>query len=205
MVKCAECGYLGVRRCNDQALVSPGPDQRRTGEAPKDPSVKIDAPPILETMPLCAIGVCPLDEEFADGQLITPSSARGPMKGANVAQKVMRDDRPKCESEKKFTPWIPGLSPKEHIDMNLLEIQASKQAIATRLTIISNLAAALIGGLIALLASRLSPSPQVIISPPQITVSPPQAVVVPSQPAASTPSPISQPALPHPSMPAKTP
>ena len=39
----------------------------------------------------------------------------------------MHKGRP-CDESKRFTPWIPGLSPKDHIDMDALQKQREWQA-----------------------------------------------------------------------------
>lgn len=101
MVKCADCGYLGVRHIENQTLVSPGEEQRRTGSPPtieQGGTIGGRTLPVLDTRPVCAVRAFPLDEE-----LLASVSAKD----------VMQKDRPCGRS----TPWIPGLTPKEHIDM----------------------------------------------------------------------------------------
>jgi len=131
-VRCADCGYLGVRRCNDRALVSPDTEQRRTGEAPAPPdletqSLMIDIP-ILETKPLCAMGAILLDEEFDDELGRSPPDALRQVSERNVAVLVTQKER-QCG---QFVKWMPALSPKEHLDMNVLERQREWQAKESR-------------------------------------------------------------------------
>ena len=77
---------------------------------------------ILDRIPLCAVGENRLPEECA------AMSANG---GEFTAiQKVFVKDR-EC---KQFTPWIPVLIPKEHIDMNLLEQPRDWQQVTSQRT-----------------------------------------------------------------------
>ncbi len=114
MVKCADCGYLAVRNKETHALVSPAREQRETGEAPPAPGA-VERP--IGTIPICAIGVCDLRRKVEEAR-------RG-----MVGKPVIRDgEAPKAVIQKdhdcqRSTKWIPALSPKEHIDMDLLEKQ----------------------------------------------------------------------------------
>ncbi len=91
--------------------------QRRTGNAPKG----ADGLPIVRTTPICAIGAESLHEEFHQNKLEGPSSNRvsnlEEVTGGEEARLVIQKERG-CE---KSTKWMPLLSLKEHIDMNLLE------------------------------------------------------------------------------------
>jgi hypothetical protein len=102
MVKCADCGYLGVREIESNRFVNPSTTQRRGGQPP--PNFNGNA--ITRTEPNCVLGACDLECELS-----------GP--GTAPAANVMSKER-LCEH---FTDVIPGLSPKEHIDMNVLKQQ----------------------------------------------------------------------------------
>ena len=119
MVKCADCGYLGVRHPGTHELVGPDERQRQTGE----PSSKADShlwsiamgePPIneivLDPAPVCARGAFNLWSEWK-GHVTNGKSALFP-----AAKEVMRKDR-KC---RRFVKTIPGLGPKERVNMDLL-------------------------------------------------------------------------------------
>jgi hypothetical protein len=133
MVKCADCGYLGMRHCKSQALVCPSAKHRSSGEPPVDESIRI-APinrafaVILDFMPVCAIGVSDLHDEFASRQGHVTDWSQEFNSSVSAAKKVMQKDRPECQE--RFTPWIPGLTPKEHIDMlatrEMLNAQATR-------------------------------------------------------------------------------
>lgn len=129
MVKCAECGYLGVRCFATQQLVSPSEDQRRTGR-PTESYVKQpmyvhnELHPdgvAVDMAPMCALGVHDLGKELHD-QIDGVRFWDWAPKAKNVIQK----DR-KCE---KFVQWKSGLTPKEHIDMlatqEMLDAQAAR-------------------------------------------------------------------------------
>jgi hypothetical protein len=81
----------------------------------------------LETIPICARGAYPIHEDFYKAKLIGPSVNRTTqnfrLTGKDEAAAVITKER-NCE---KFTELMPGLSPKEHIDMNLLEMQKARE------------------------------------------------------------------------------
>lgn len=133
MVKCAECGYLAVRSRNDQALVSPGDEQRTTGRSPEieKPAAPGSAEstiswlqstiPLLEVVPLCSLSIARLDEEF-DAEYKDRGS-QWSLEGTNAALAIVKKDR-QCD---RFIPWIRALSPKEHLDMDLFARQQAWQ------------------------------------------------------------------------------
>ncbi len=112
MVKCAECGFLGVRHPLTQTLIGPSEHQRQTG-VPTTDSIPIvgrmdeyaPGEAIPDTRPVCAIGAIQIGNEHCGGN---DNRVK-----CHSAQAVMQKDRTCGE----FTKWIPGLSPKEHIDM----------------------------------------------------------------------------------------
>jgi hypothetical protein len=57
-----------------------------------------------------------------------------------------------CDKNKKSTPWIPGLTPKEHIDMYLAQdnrwFHAKVTLVVAIITIIGTLAATIVGAYI---------------------------------------------------------
>jgi hypothetical protein len=123
MVKCAECGYLGVRHIGTQELVSPSADQRATGEPPGGPE-RIGPAGVLDVVPVCAVGAWDLPKEFtAHNRPANENTIVRHRASAAAAKTVMQEDR-RCP---QVTPWLPGLTPKEHIDKNLLEHQQAWQ------------------------------------------------------------------------------
>jgi hypothetical protein len=105
MAKCAECGYLAVRHLETQTLVGPGNHQRKTGQPPEGNGPRAN----LDITPVCAVGVPSLRADV--GESGVPHAA--------AAALAMNNDR-ECS---KFTPLIPVLTPKEHLDMAVLEWQ----------------------------------------------------------------------------------
>lgn len=157
-VKCADCGYLGVRNKDNQTIVSPGKDQRDTG---RNPIARDRGDRILDTVPVCGVGAWDLQAKTAEAREQLSSNASA---DANAAKEVMHEPRT-C---KRFTEWIQALvSPKEHIDMNLLEKQRKWQAGESRKTtwilVIGMLASAIVGAWI----SR----PATVQTPPTSTAS----------------------------------
>jgi hypothetical protein len=106
MVKCAACGYLGVRDMDNKMLVNPSAEQRRNGQPPSNSK----GGAATQAEPICALGICDLESELT-----------GP--GSAPAATVMSKDRICSPSTKN----IPALTPKEHIDMNVLERQQAFQ------------------------------------------------------------------------------
>ena len=114
--------------------MSPGDEQRTTGKYPEvekpktpgSPEAQIawlrSMSPLLETIPLCCLSAARLDQEF-DDQYKRPRHSQWSDEGRKAALAVIQNDRP-C---KRFTIWIRGLSPKEHLDMDLLDRQQAWQ------------------------------------------------------------------------------
>jgi len=111
MVKCAECGYLGVRHPHTYELVTPDERQRETG-IPTGIFTVGDKTTILGDMPICAVGACDLRKECEQTRKVASELGKVPCE-------VTHKDR-ECS---QFTDLIPGLTPKEHIEMNLLQEQ----------------------------------------------------------------------------------
>jgi len=179
---CAECGFLGVRHRETGELVGPGEEQRETGSPPEGRSIpgllaeKFSPPePItLDIAPVCAVGACDLRKEWQECQKVqklAPTAA---------AEKVIQQPR-KC---KRFTAGLPGLNPKEHINMNLLQRQQVWNTMITIgvaiVVVIGTLAAAIVGAYI----SKSS------ASPPTPAVSTQQPTSVPAPVSQPTPEPI---------------
>ena len=102
MVKCADCGFVAVRGVESQQLFGPLHEQRRSGHSPAN----FNGVAINHVAPICVVGAFDLEQEL-------------PQPGPAHAANLMAKER-ECL---KFTKWIPGLSPKEHIDMDLMERQ----------------------------------------------------------------------------------
>ena len=140
MVRCGDCGFLVVRSATDEReLVSPGAEQRQTGIAPEvdeGPEVVSAASmahlrkferPLFETKPWCSLGANPIDQEYeAEKPERSPQWSTEAIEAAKVTMGKSRE----CT---KFTPWIPALSPKEHMEM--LATQQMFEAQAARLDV----------------------------------------------------------------------
>lgn len=129
MVRCAGCGYLGVRCFTTQQLVSPSEDQRRTGK-PTESYIRqsmhvhndiLSDGLAVDMTPMCALGVWDLGQELHD----QVGGVRF-LDWAPKAKDVMQKDR-ECSS---FVKWKSGLTPKEHMDMlatqEMLDAQAAR-------------------------------------------------------------------------------
>lgn len=103
MVKCADCGYLGVRHVDRQILVSPSEKQRQTGQPETVDLGSGMAHCITEDLFVCAMGTRSL---YAECEKARNESGR-----LSLA-KVLETHG--CE---KSVERIPALTPKEHIDM----------------------------------------------------------------------------------------
>ena len=158
MVKCANCGYLSVRLRNNLSLVSPDEEQRRKGKPPASPAPETASQimdiPVLEVKPICAIGAIRIDAEF-DGELgkIPPTELK--QSEENVAALVMGKDR-ECT---QFVEWLPVLSPKEHLDKNVMKQhqtwQAKESRKMTRIIAIATLVSAVVGAVVGALLTQL--------------------------------------------------
>jgi hypothetical protein len=119
----------------------------------------------------------------------------------DAAKEVMHAPRFMCESAKKFTAWIPGLSPKEHIDMNMMDRAEQYHERLDRRNFWTNFVLVIVGALAAVAAwwGALHPT---AIPPPQITIPAPQVqVMVPpaASPAAARQDHITEQSNPQPS------
>jgi len=97
-VKCADCGYLAVRHFKTRDLLDAEEMLRRTGEMPVEPGTQHY---IYDPWPVC----------FA--RVIDFRSALDDNSGTPHRKRVINDDR-ECA---RFTPWIQGLTPKEHVEL----------------------------------------------------------------------------------------
>jgi hypothetical protein len=104
MVKCAKCGFLGVR-CLDTGNIV-GEELRERGVWPTNSEGRR----AFQDTPVCAVGACNFAEE-------TPGTDYESTAG------VLQKDR-ECD---QFTRLLPALTPKEHIDMNVLQQQKEWQ------------------------------------------------------------------------------
>jgi hypothetical protein len=114
MVKCADCGYLGAREVNSHQLVNPRAEQRQTG-APSRGNRNGLSVALTRTDPICAIAAFDLQAEMGN-------PGAGAFAEAAVAEVITKDR--KCN---RFTDNMPALTPKEHIEMNMLEEQREWQ------------------------------------------------------------------------------
>ncbi len=145
MVKCKDCGYLGVREANGTQLVNPDKTQREVGRAING---------ITEHCPVCAIAAFDLPAEHRDPPGMNPSEH---------AANIMAKDR-ECH---QFTDNMPGLSPKEHIDMNLLAQNQRYLECQNRRNLITNVTLVIVG-LLAAIAAWWGALHPVVVPPPVV-------------------------------------
>jgi hypothetical protein len=102
---CAECGYLGIRSSTTKELVEVEETFRREGAEDRTGGVQA----AYVGKPVCAIMA-------ADLQAVVSSR-----RGSSIAQ--MLSEQRNCEHG---TRWLRGFTPKEHLQMNLIEEQREK-------------------------------------------------------------------------------
>ena len=102
-MKCADCGYLAVRRPQTQELVCPTAEHRKTG----GPAWRRS--PHIETSARRRRARSVLFDDFGRDTGAKPKASCGQGNG--------HDERP-CTG---IDPWIPALTtPKEHLDMSII-------------------------------------------------------------------------------------
>lgn len=99
VVKCADCGCLALRNRNTLELVGAGEKYRREGMLPS-----INSRYVFEEAPVCAEGIA----DF--------SAFHNDVAGGHAMARSERICLP-------FIRWRPGLTPKGHMDIRLLEEQ----------------------------------------------------------------------------------
>ncbi|MFZ1935272.1 MAG: hypothetical protein WCB27_08465 [Thermoguttaceae bacterium] len=89
-------------------------------------------PIVVEIMPVCAIAARPLRDNF-NVEVERERAASRPAEQtarawlleyeimSRAARSVMDTERNCTKESQEFTPWIPGLTPKEHLDMNIMQ------------------------------------------------------------------------------------
>jgi hypothetical protein len=144
MVKCAECGYLGFRHIESQQLVTPSDEHCSTGEGPLKPDSRNTVTAVVHEAPVCAVGL--LVDNFDPSK---PGPHGHHREAAPAAVRTIMHRERGCS---QFTPRLPGLSPKEHIDMNFLERQQRFQAREGRRNLIVNVLLCVIAAISAIAA-----------------------------------------------------
>jgi hypothetical protein len=110
MVKCIDCGYLTLRRNSTRELVEVEAEIRDTGEIPKDHYGPRDIQPLYDPPLICFRNKFKLYEEQNAVTGVGPA-------GRILA--VINKERP-CD---KFKKWVQGFTPKQHVEMDLIERQ----------------------------------------------------------------------------------
>ncbi len=106
MVKCAECGYLSVRKKRDYSLLDASSDFRERGAVPNETDDKgMNQHPLHELIPLC-FGRQPY--------LRDAIKTIDKQKNSNDEVKAVINKEIDC---KEFTKWQQGFTPKEHREM----------------------------------------------------------------------------------------
>src|SRR5713101_1490489 len=99
MCKCADCGYLSIRKLDSNALVEVIGDTRRAWTTPEIPGKSQYSQ--FDPRPVCFVRAADLLEEAGN------SAAK------DAVLPVITKDR-NCSG---FIKWSPGYSPKEHREM----------------------------------------------------------------------------------------
>jgi hypothetical protein len=167
MIRCADCGFLGLRRRQDRAVLEAENEFRIWAMHPV--RVEGNSGNVYESRPICCA-----QASYLAGELNGETTEE--------LKRVIQHERD-C---KKFTPWKQGFTPKEHHEMidrqweqerqdrrdrEMMEFQAEQATLAHKRHMQSlavALLAAILGGIATLAAVRLSPSPTVIVNPPPV-------------------------------------
>jgi hypothetical protein len=102
VVRCADCGFLGVRIHKTREIVDADALMRETGHNPGESINSADR--ILDEHVLCFVRAADLAKETGRPDEASRSS-------------VIQRER-ECQ---RFTPWIQGLTPKEHVELKIEE------------------------------------------------------------------------------------
>lgn len=119
MTKCAECGYLTIRR-NDRTLLAADKEFREALQLP--PSVDGyggQGAVSYDQTPLCFMQKVDFREHWNFNRGANERERIG-----HVLHFITTDHAQPCDS---FTEWHFGFSPKEHVEMNLIERQREWQ------------------------------------------------------------------------------
>lgn len=106
-VKCADCGYLAVRHRTTRQLYDAEESLRVNGELP----ILDNRGYVYDEWPVCFVRAANFRVEMEDNSA-TPHRKR-----------VLNQPR-ECD---QFTPWHQGFSPKEHVEMKMLDEQKQWQ------------------------------------------------------------------------------
>lgn len=101
-VKCADCGFLAVRHFETRDLLDAEELLRRDGEMPLQPGT---GHYIYDPWPICFARVIDFRAALEDNS------------GSPHRKRVINEGR-ECN---RFTPWIQGLTPKEHVELKIEE------------------------------------------------------------------------------------
>jgi len=113
LVKCKDCGWLGVRQKASRILVDADDAYRNEGTIPRLKAGSSLPEPVIESLPICYAGRRKFYDEM---QTPTPNEA--------IVKAALAKPYP-CDS---ITPWQSGLSPKELEQMKMLEEQRAALA-----------------------------------------------------------------------------
>lgn len=114
-VKCQECGFLAWRNIHTRELVEAEAEYR------KNPDMSItELARNFQSEPLCYLAAYDIRREIKEHVAIPGSNGQEP---SNKVLHVISKERD-CLS---YTEWTHGLSPKEHLNMNLLEAQRKRE------------------------------------------------------------------------------
>lgn len=123
-INCADCGCLARRVLNPNALIEVDPDDRVGANAAGRGSGTDGLPKLA---PICAAGAYDLRAEYRKGfdpEWLADSAAPS-MHHAFPAFKAVIDKPRECDA---FIKYKEGLTPREHVDMNIIALE--KQRIA---------------------------------------------------------------------------
>lgn len=124
MVRCEICGLLCIRARNTRELIEVEKSIRDEGVIPKSTdAIHRQSLPISDPFPICFAQV-PINAEYQERidkhQKLSDSVRQG------TFREIITKDR-KCDELGCFIEWMQGFSPKEHVEMNMLENQRQWQ------------------------------------------------------------------------------
>jgi hypothetical protein len=113
-VKCAKCGFLGLRHLQSRQLLEAEKLFREDGHIPAPGIGSLDL--TFDTLPVCLADVADFRRECGNG---------------DPSQEKRKEAVNKERSCPEFTPWRVGFSPAEHYEMilseNMIEIQRQRE------------------------------------------------------------------------------
>lgn len=125
-IMCRDCGFFAVQLKDTQEVVAPCESQRQTGLPPSNSRNGA----ATDTTPICAVAAKNLIEKAGGTEL----------NGKDF--QAVSLDKHQCGS---FRQWYPGMSPKEHLAMTIVEQMQKAESRRTTVSLIAVVLAGLVG------------------------------------------------------------